>query len=62
MDDQFFTIVLKGDITKLPFNPMKAETIFGEVVASGIGNAFDEIEELHDDLPPNPFDFDDGAA
>lgn len=48
-----FTIVFEGDISKLPFNPMKAETIFGRVISSGYGNAFEEVrlrvaEELDD--------------
>lgn len=42
---EYFTIVFRGDITKLPFNPMKAQTVFGEVVASGMGHAFDDVED-----------------
>ncbi len=43
-----FTVVFEGDITKLDFNPMKAETVFGKVIASGIGDAFSVIDGLHD--------------
>lgn len=50
-DREFFTIVFKGDITKLPFNPMKIDTPFGRPIASGMGHAFerlDAIEEIED--------------
>jgi len=50
-----FTIVFDGDISKLDFNPMKAETVFGKVVAAGIGNAFDELEAALDDRTEPPF-------
>jgi len=46
MDEEFFTVVFKGDVRKIPLSPFKIESQFGEVVAIGIGNAFDEIEEI----------------
>lgn len=47
---EFFTVVFRGDVRKLGFNPLTAETIYGEPIVVGIGNAFDEIETLHDDI------------
>lgn len=46
MSGQFFTIVFKGDIRKLDFNPLKAQTIFGEPVASGVGNAYEQDTDV----------------
>lgn len=43
-DEQYFTIVFKGDIRKLDFNPLKTTTIYGEPVAASVGNALDKIE------------------
>lgn len=45
-DGPFFTVVFAGDIRDLQFNPMTATSPFGKVVACGIGNAFDEVEDL----------------
>lgn len=41
-----FTIVFSGDIRSLPFNPLQAVTQFGDVVACGVGNAFDALDRL----------------
>lgn len=46
IDRTQFTVVFEGDISKLPFNPMTAQTVFGKVIASGYGNAFEQVEEL----------------
>lgn len=48
MDHEFFTMVFKGDITKLSGNPMKIETPFGCAIACGVGNAFDTQEVIED--------------
>ncbi len=45
-DNEFFTVVFKGDLRKFAKSPFKIETEFGEVQAVGVGNAYDEIEEL----------------
>lgn len=45
---EYFTLVFKGDITKIKGNPMKIETPFGIAVASGMGNAFDALENIHE--------------
>lgn len=50
IDRTQFTVVFEGDISKLPFNPMTAKTIFGNVIACGYGNAFEEVEELIDHI------------
>ena len=42
-----FTVVFEGQISKLDGNPLKYETAFGKVIACGIGNAFDELEQMH---------------
>lgn len=47
-DHEYFTLVFAGDITKINGNPMKIETPYGCPVASGMGNAFDVIENLHE--------------
>lgn len=45
---KYFTLVFEGDITKIEGNPMKIETIYGVPIASGMGNAFDVLENLHE--------------
>jgi hypothetical protein len=45
---KYFTLAFEGDITKIEGNPMKIETIYGVPVASGMGNAFDVLENLHE--------------
>jgi hypothetical protein len=45
---EYFTLVFEGDITKIQGNPMKIETPYGLPVASGMGNAFDALENLHE--------------
>ena len=45
-DNEYFTLVFKGDIRKIKGNPMKIETCYGVPVASGMGNAFDMIENM----------------
>jgi hypothetical protein len=45
---EYFTLVFKGDITKIKGNPMKTETIYGVPVASGAGNVFDALENIHE--------------
>jgi len=55
IDRSQFTIVFEGDISALPFNPMnKNDTPFGRVIATGYGNAFDEVEAIIDGLPKTP--------
>ena len=44
MNDMKFTVVFKGDVAKLNFNPLLAETIFGEVAAVSRGDALADIE------------------
>ena len=46
MDEEFFTLVFRGDLRKLRMNPFKTETPFGIPIAAGIGNAFSELEDL----------------
>ena len=45
-DREYFTLVFKGDITKIQGNPMKIETIYGMPVASGVGNAFEKLNKI----------------
>lgn len=45
---EYFTIVFEGDIRQIKGNPHKVESAFGKVVASGMGNAFDVIENMHE--------------
>ena len=48
MTDKFFTVVFRGDIRDLAFNPMKAETIFGAVEAVSDGDALEKAEDEED--------------
>ena len=43
-----FTIVFEGNIRDIDGNPMLIESPFGKPIASGIGNAFDVIENIHE--------------
>lgn len=59
VDRSQFTIVFEGDISKLPFNPLKMhDTPFGRVVGCGYGNAWVKLMELengqHDLSLPAP--------
>lgn len=53
-----FTVVFAGDLRRFTVNPFKIKSAFGRVIAIGIGNAFDEIEEehqrAHDASPQGP--------
>ena len=40
---EYFTVVFRGDVRKLGFNPMKAETAFGEVVGISVGDCLTEL-------------------
>lgn len=42
--NRYFTVVFRGDIRTLPFNPMKAETIFGHVCACSVGDIISDKE------------------
>jgi hypothetical protein len=46
--DEFFTIVFRGDIRKLGFNPLTAETIYGEPVGAAVGDCLSELWDLKD--------------
>lgn len=50
MVDKYFTVVFRGNIRKFDKSPFKIETEFGEVVAVGDGNAYDEIEDLSEEV------------
>lgn len=43
---QSFTVVFEGDVTKLGFNPFKAESVFGRVQAVAMGDLMEECGEL----------------
>jgi hypothetical protein len=45
-----FTIVFEGDICKLPFNPLTTETVYGCPIASAIGDALAEPDDVIEDL------------
>jgi hypothetical protein len=44
--DEAFTLVFAGDIRSFDFNPLTTETPFGVPYAVGIGDAFQELEQL----------------
>jgi|GEM_PF-4218315 len=50
MREDRFTVVFDGDIRKFKGNPLKAETPFGTPSAAGIGDAFQETDDLRDRL------------
>lgn len=45
---EFFTVVFHGDVTQFDDNPMDFESDFGKVAAIAVGNALDEIENIHE--------------
>jgi len=47
---EFFTLVFQGDLRKFKANPHMTDTPFGRAVASGVGDAFAEIDDLTDQL------------
>lgn len=50
MAEKYFTVVFRGNIRKFDKSPFNIRTEFGEVVAVGDGNSFDEIEDLSDQV------------
>ena len=58
-DGEYFTLVFKGSLRGFEGNPLKTKTVFGTPVACGIGDAFDEVDRLREqveaaDLPSPP--------
>jgi len=51
MSAKAFTLAFEGDIRAFEGNPLKTDTPFGRPVASGIGDAFDEIDMLTERVP-----------
>jgi hypothetical protein len=47
-DRKYFTLVFEGDISKFKGNPLKTETPFGVPFAAGMGNAFDDLENIRE--------------
>lgn len=45
-----FTLVFEGNIKKVKGNPMATETVYGIPFAVGIGNAFEEADQLREVL------------
>ncbi len=47
-DDEgtYFTLVFEGDLRRLRLNPYLGDTPFGRPIASGLGNAFDQMDAL----------------
>lgn len=43
---EYFTLVFKGDIRTFEKNPLRTETPFGTPIIAGIGNAWDEVDQL----------------
>jgi hypothetical protein len=43
-----FTLVFGGDIRQLKANPLTAETPFGVAYAAGVGDLFNDIDEIRD--------------
>ena len=55
-EGEYFTLVFKGSLREFEGNPLTAKTVFGTPVACGIGDAFDEIDRLREqvDAPDTP--------
>lgn len=49
-EEKFFTVVFKGDIKDLDFNPLKCWTPYGEPVAVAAYNALDEIDRMQESI------------
>ena len=45
-----FTLIFKGDIRDLKFNPLFEQTVFGECCGMGVGDAFAENERLQEEI------------
>jgi hypothetical protein len=45
---EYFTVVFRGDVRKLGFNPLSAKTPYGEVVGVAVGDCLTELWELQD--------------
>jgi hypothetical protein len=54
LEGPFFTLVFAGNLRSFKQNPHLTDTPFGRPIASGIGNAFDEIEGLIEMLDAAP--------
>jgi len=50
----YFTVVFKGNLKEFEGNPLQAKTVFGTPVACGLGDAFDEIDRLQEELESTP--------
>ena len=42
-ETEYFTVVFRGDIRKLGFNPLFAQTMFGEVVGVSVGDSLKDL-------------------
>ena len=53
MSDQteYFTVVFRGDVRKLGFNPVTAETAYGEPVGVSVGDCLSELWKIQDGTP-----------
>lgn len=47
---KYFTLVFEGDIREFKLNPLTTETPFGIAIVAGVGNAFEELDELREQL------------
>ena len=44
--EQYYTVVFKGDVRSIRENLFRFVSPFGEVIAIGVGDAFERIEQL----------------
>lgn len=49
-NEEYFTVVFKGNIRKLDRNPLNMSSDYGEPVACGVGHALDALDKVTDEL------------
>lgn len=45
-----FTLVFEGDIRSFKANPLKTETPFGVPIVAGVGDAFEEADDMREEI------------
>jgi hypothetical protein len=48
LQSEYFTVVFRGDVRKLGFNPMDAKTVYGEAIGVSVGDCLTELWDLQD--------------
>ena len=49
-EDEYFTLVFKGNLRKFPGNPLRTETPFGIPFVCSIGDLSEKVDALQEEL------------